>query len=297
MFELAAHAKINWDLQIPGRRTDGYHEIDTVMVSIGLADVLRFEEAPAFSFTCSDPSLPTDASNLVVKAALKLAAAANIAPHGKVHLEKRVPAGGGLGGGSSDGATTLCGLNQLWKLNFPREKLAQLAAELGSDVAFFLWGGWARCRGRGEIVEPLALNGVRSVRMALILPALQVSTPLAYKALGAPPWDGSSGLRSLTDIKQQVRETLGLESGFWSKLGWPRNDLMAAALQVEPRLLPLREQLERNYPGRWQMSGSGAVHLVLLKDGESASGVASQIQLPYGVRCVDTSTCSPQPAC
>lgn len=270
MIECTAQAKINWDLHILGKRPDGYHAIDTVMVNVGLADRLTFEPADALSMTCTDPSLPCDESNLVIKAARALAQAGGIEAKARIHLEKKIPAGGGLGGGSADAAAALDGLNRLWGLNFPRERLSELAATFGSDISYFLWGGWCRCRGRGEIVEPIpGSHNWPALRVFLILPKLHVPTPAVYRELGAAKLDGKTYERPLTVISSfiivQIRNFLE-DKGFQ---GWPDNHLQAAACRAEPRLKPLQAFLEEQYAGRWQMSGSGAVHVVLAESGET----------------------------
>ncbi|MCW8130751.1 MAG: 4-(cytidine 5'-diphospho)-2-C-methyl-D-erythritol kinase [Planctomycetota bacterium] len=295
--ELTAHAKINWDLHVLGKRPDGFHEVDTVMVSVGLADRLVVEAADAFTLTCSDPGLPCDDSNLVTKAAKALAKAAGVEPRARIHLEKRVPAGGGLGGGSSDAANALLGLNELWRQGWTRERLSEIAATFGSDIGFFLWGGWARCRGRGEIVEPIPGSAAwPAARLFLLLPALSVPTPPVYKALNAPPWDPSKKrLRNLTSLADNINlllVCLGKDEPFAS---WPDNGLQQAACVVEPRLEALQKALAEWFPGRWQMSGSGAVHVVLPGPNEKAEAVQDRIDaaMPYAVRVVETNTITP----
>lgn len=294
--ELKAYAKINWDLHILGKRADGFHELDMVMVNVSLYDTLTFEPHSSIAFTCSDATLPTDERNLVVKAAHLLAQASNTHSGVRMHLHKNVPAGGGMGGGSSDGACALLGLNRLWNLNWPVEKLQPLAAQLGSDVAFFLYGGWRRCLGRGEIVE--AIPGSESwpkVPLLLILPPLQVSTPAAYKMLHTSLWDGKSGVRSLTSVAkelslmvQQLRENDQPELGL-------RNGLTQAAQSVEPRLLPLQGVLQRLYPNRWLMSGSGAVHFVVSHSGDDGSALRQQLEKEAGpgIRVITATTVTP----
>ncbi|MBI3829435.1 MAG: 4-(cytidine 5'-diphospho)-2-C-methyl-D-erythritol kinase [Planctomycetes bacterium] len=294
--ELTAHAKINWDLYVLGKRPDGYHEVDTVMVSVDLADKLVLEPARGLSMTCSNPALPCDDGNLVIKAARALAQAAQVPANARIHLEKRVPAGGGLGGGSSDAALTLRGLNELWNLHWPKERLNEIAATLGSDIGFFLWGGWARCRGRGEIVEPLPDSADwPALRLLLVLPPLGVPTPPVYKALNAPALDGKKRLRNLTSLAKDINVLLVRIINGETFSDWPKNGLLKASCLVEPRLHALQAQLERLYTGRWQMSGSGAVHVVLPMPGETAQNAQEKINagLTYAVDVVETRTTTP----
>jgi len=295
--ELKAYAKINWDLHVLGKRPDGFHALDTVMVNVSLYDTLTFGRGERLEFTCGEPSLPTDERNLVVKAAQLLAQACGHPLAAHIHLDKKIPAGGGMGGGSSDGACALLGLNRLWGLNWPVERLQPLAAELGSDVAFFLYGGWRRCLSRGEIVE--ALPGSErwpAVSLLLIMPPLHVATPAVYKALQAPQWDGKTGVRKLADVARQVEAALkALDAGAAAALG-VRNDLAAPARLVEPRLAPLQQVLQERYPGRWLMSGSGAVHFVAAPRQDDGSELKAALTnaCGAGIRVVAARTCEPE---
>jgi len=293
--ELKAYAKINWDLHVLGRRPDGFHALDMVMVNVSLHDTLAFTPCDRFEFACSDPSLPTDAGNLVVKAAQLLARASGRPCAGRIHLDKHIPAGGGMGGGSSDGACALRGLNRLWKLDWPVEKLQPLAAQLGSDVAFFLYGGWRRCLGRGEIVETLpGSERWPAVQLLLVIPPLHVATPAVYKALGAPAWDGKSGVRDLAVLARQVEAAL---AGSTSAALGSRNHLTPAALKVEPRLAGVQEVLQARYAGRWLMSGSGAVHFALppepADDGANLKKALTKA-CEMDIRVVVATTCAPE---
>ncbi|MCL4458650.1 MAG: 4-(cytidine 5'-diphospho)-2-C-methyl-D-erythritol kinase [Chloroflexi bacterium] len=151
---LPAFAKINLSLEVLGKRPDGYHEIMSVMQTVELHDELSFRPAKEIILRCNLPSL-NDEDNLVFKAARLLARCADIRNGVEIELVKRIPVAGGLGGGSSDAACTLIVLNRLWHLDYPLEKLQDLSAELGSDVAFFLQGGAALAEGRGERLSPL----------------------------------------------------------------------------------------------------------------------------------------------
>src|SRR2546428_1535277 len=149
-----APAKINLSLEVLGRRPDGYHEIRSVMQTIYLRDELQFEAAEALTLEVSGPHAASE-EDLVLKAARALAHAAGRRAGARITLRKRIPVGAGLGGGSSDAAATLRCLNELWVLRLGRKEIAGIAAEVGSDVPFFVYGGTALVEGMGEVVTPL----------------------------------------------------------------------------------------------------------------------------------------------
>jgi 4-diphosphocytidyl-2-C-methyl-D-erythritol kinase len=187
-------AKINWALRITGKRPDGFHDLETVFQTISLHDELTFTPAGAFSLTCSDPSIPADDSNLVLRAAR----AVDSAPVA-IHLEKRIPAGGGLGGGSSDAATTLRALGS------SRDDLAEIALRLGSDVPFFLVGGTAYATGRGEVLTPM--ESMRGIALLLVLPEERVLTKDAFARITrySPPL-GIDAYRDFTHFTNDFEE-------------------------------------------------------------------------------------------
>lgn len=164
---MKSYAKINWALRITGKRPDGFHDLETVFQTISLHDELTFTPASAMSLSCSDPTIPLDESNLVLRAARAVDAQPTA-----IHLEKRIPAGGGLGGGSSNAATTLRALGST------RDDLASLALHLGSDVPFFLVGGTAYATGRGEVLTPMQSKG--GIPLLLVLPEERVLTKDAF---------------------------------------------------------------------------------------------------------------------
>jgi 4-diphosphocytidyl-2-C-methyl-D-erythritol kinase len=179
--QLFAPAKINLSFEIKGRRADGFHEIETVMTPISLADRLTIDATPSdgvIDFSCDDPSLPTGDDNLVLRAAKLFREATRISAGIKIVLEKKIPHGAGLGGGSSDAASTLLGLNELFEAGLGNSDLLKLAAQLGSDVPFFIARSAATCRGRGEIVAPTSLSTPFS--LLLLKPDFGVPTSWAY---------------------------------------------------------------------------------------------------------------------
>ena len=152
--ETKAYAKINLTLEVLGHRPDGYHEVRTVLQTIDLADRLQFSLAPRLEMDCSAPELSGE-DNLAVQAAAALRNATGCDKGVKVRLEKHIPVGMGLGGGSSDAAATLKALNRLWGLDLGDDELGSIASSLGSDVTFFLRGGTALGEGRGEVIFDL----------------------------------------------------------------------------------------------------------------------------------------------
>ncbi len=182
---LLSYAKINWVLRVLGRRPDGFHEIDTVFQTIDLADELEFEAAPGHRIELSVTGRTTGPlhANLVYRACRLLQSRLQSPCGMKVHLDKRIPVGGGLGGGSSNAAVTLLAANHLWKAGLSRAELAELGAELGSDVPFFLFGGTARAAGRGERLTLLP-DSPRRYPLVLLFPGFHVSTREAYELGG-----------------------------------------------------------------------------------------------------------------
>jgi 4-diphosphocytidyl-2-C-methyl-D-erythritol kinase len=154
MLKVLAPAKVNLTLEVLAERRDGFHEIRSVAQTVSLCDRLRFQAGDRVEFRCNDPRWVSGQS-LVAKAADLLREAAGCSKGAIVTLNKRIPLISGLSGDSTDAAATLRGLNQLWELGLPQEELLDLAAKLGSDVAFFLYGGTALLEGRGEVVTPL----------------------------------------------------------------------------------------------------------------------------------------------
>jgi 4-diphosphocytidyl-2-C-methyl-D-erythritol kinase len=213
--QLLAPAKVNLSFEIKGRRADGFHEIETLMTPISLADRLTVERAGnegRIDFSCDDSSLPIGDDNLVVRAAKLFRERAGITAGIAIALEKKIPHGAGLGGGSSDAASALLGLNELFEAGLPSEKLMKLAAQLGSDVPFFLAGSAAVCRGRGDLVTPIALDA--KFPLLLLKPDFGVPTPWAYaqwkESCELPGVDYSpqefGGIRFVNDLEKPVFE-------------------------------------------------------------------------------------------
>jgi 4-diphosphocytidyl-2-C-methyl-D-erythritol kinase len=189
---LFAPAKINWMLTIRGKRPDGFHDLDTIFQALNFGDELRLTPARRreCKITCNRPEVPTDGSNLIARAWHLLADRYPERATGVTcDLLKRLPAGGGLGGGSSDAAAALVGLARLWKLRLGTDALMALAAELGSDCAFFIKGGTMRGGGRGEILRPIA-NRLPPLWVVVVCPGIASATAAAYKKVTPADYRG-----------------------------------------------------------------------------------------------------------
>lgn len=243
---LPAPAKFNRYLGILGRRADGFHELEMVTTVLegvpGLTDTLHGEASETLSLTLSGPAsegLLTDQSNLVLRAWRLLEQATQTPLPAALHLEKRIPHGGGLGGGSSDAAAALKLGNQLFNLKLTQPALLELAAKLGSDVPLFILGGSVLGLGRGERVFPL--RDIPLEPMLIVHPGLHVGTPSVYGALASVGYPFPEALPSLAN----------------SELPPWRNDLTGAAIYVCPLLSEVREALLES-GGEPLLCGSGA---------------------------------------
>ncbi len=270
---MCAPAKINLSLRILGKRSDGFHEIETVFQEIDLADRLEFHAAPGWSLEIEGADLDPGPGNLVCRAAALLSQDAHVPCAGRVILAKRIPVGGGLGGGSSDAAVTLIGLSRLWKLDWPVERLHPLAAELGSDCAFFLYGGLAVGRGRGEIIEPL--DGFLDGDIVLVLPPFGVSTAWAY----------SQVQRLLTDDEKSVIIELYPKaySGPPFSPGHLRNDLENIVLPRYGELARIKRRLHDLGTEISLLSGSGSTVFGIFTERSRALHAAQQFETPLQV--------------
>jgi len=194
---LITAAKVNLALEVLGKRSDGYHEIATVMQAVDLFDRLVLETAPIISLEADDSTLPTDERNLVIRAALLLRQVSGLPAGVRIRLRKRIPVAAGLGGGSSDAAAALWGLNRLWGLRWPRARLMELAARLGMDVPFFLAGGPALATGRGERLKRLPVAG--GYALVLVNPRVPLSTQEVYERVPAGWRADPTGTRRLVE--------------------------------------------------------------------------------------------------
>jgi 4-diphosphocytidyl-2-C-methyl-D-erythritol kinase len=243
-------AKINWSLRILGKRPDGYHEVVTVLQTISLHDELTIQlsEDGPLELTCDDPAIPVDNSNLVIKAALLLEESRGTRFGARIHLQKRIPAQGGLGGASSNAAVTLLAINELWKGSFRVEELPE-PASLGADVPFFLHGGLCAATGTGTELTPLP-DGPKQY-LIVVTPNAKVSTAHAYTSLKAGSLTTSN---SASILSSSLADLNSADSRQWPL----RNDFERVIFEIEPEIERAKNALLET--GAWGalLAGSGS---------------------------------------
>jgi 4-diphosphocytidyl-2-C-methyl-D-erythritol kinase len=245
--KLDSPAKINLFLRIVKRRSDGYHELASLFQTIDLCDTLHYELSNKDLLTCSDASIPTDHNNLVLKAVNLFRKKTHLDCNVAIHLEKKIPMQAGLGGGSSNAATTLWALNELCEHPATIEQLMQWSSEIGSDIPFFLSQGTAYCTGRGEILR--LLPPLQKKTLLIVKPMQGLSTPEVYRKL------------DLKTLKQKDPETILTD--FLSGRFCCINDLEIPAFAIMPELAHLQSRLKSAGFSDVLMSGSGSAFFCL----------------------------------
>ncbi len=260
-------AKLNLQLSVLGRRPDGFHELETIMVSIGLYDTLTFAPGPSgVSFTCNGAAgpLPADESNLVLRAARRLLRPDQRQPGVQIHLTKRIPMQAGMGGGSSDAAATLVALNDYWHCGLSQAELHAHAAALGSDVNFFVDSSpLALCRGRGEQIESRSLSG--PLWFVVAKPPVGLSTAVVFRQLDLATC-GRADSHSLLQACQ--RGNLGAIAARLT------NDLETPSRQLSSEIGDLLERLAAVRLAGPRMTGSGSACFGLARNREQADRAA-----------------------
>jgi 4-diphosphocytidyl-2-C-methyl-D-erythritol kinase len=279
---LPAPAKLNLFLHVTGRRADGYHELQSVFVPIGLADTLDFESRRDGAVERSGDLVGEPERDLCVRAARRLQAEAGIELGVSIHVTKAIPAGSGMGGGSSDAATTLIALNRLWGVNWPRARLAAFAVTLGADVPFFLGAGPAFVEGIGERLTPLA---VRPAWYAVIHPQVHVSTAEIFNDPGLTRGtkattisDFSAAQDAFPDAPSGTAGAVGPTEAGSRRALFGSNDLQAVAARRAPEIQAALERLSRF--GQSRMTGSGSAVFAPM-DSEAQARIAVDA-LPAG---------------
>lgn len=263
-----AFAKINLALYITNKLPNGYHSIETIFAPIAWHDTLTFSPAPTIELTCSLPSLPTDSSNLCVKAAQLLQEAYRVERGIRIHLEKSVPFGAGLGGGSSDAATVLLYLNRYWQLNLPIDKLAELGLKLGADVPYFLsTNALAFAEGIGEKLTDLHCTFPYS--LVVVFPNEMVSTVWAYQNLRL------SFPRVAPDCRQALKNLI--ETSDKDFLNVFANDFEPLVESAYPIVKSLKKRLIEHGAIKAMMSGSGSAVFGIFEDDVRAEACRDSI--------------------
>lgn len=259
--QILAPAKINLSLKILGRRKDGFHEVDTLIAPISLYDELIIDKGRpgnGIKFSCDDPSVPQGEDNLAFRAAKTFFETTKIEPAISIELKKKIPHGAGLGGGSSDAASVLLALNELFEAKLSREALTEMAEPIGSDVPFFLFQSAALCKGHGEMVSPVKLK--RQFSILLLKPAFAVSTAWAYSR-----WEDS---REISGIRYEAQEFA--EQAFVNDLERPVCEKFVFLAQLKMRLLSQSEV------GAALMSGSGSTMFAVMRANADEDSVAKR---------------------
>jgi len=244
---LQAYAKINIGLYILGKRSDGYHDLETIFHEINLFDEIDLEPHKTMEMNADSILVPVDETNLCMKAANILKKERKVKEGAIIQLRKNIPVGAGLGGGSSDAAAVLRGLNELWKLRLSNSQLRTIAEQIGSDVPFFIEGGNAYASGRGEILEHFSLD--LPFWIAVVTPLINISTEWAYSHLKLQRDGKLSELR--TKIAKQISNPKKIAS-------LVQNDFEESTIKFYPEIGQLKEKLKESGAVFASMSGSGS---------------------------------------
>ena len=267
-----APAKINLFLRVLRKRADGYHDIVSLMQKITLYDELIFSPRPkGIVLNCPGSDLPTSEDNLVFRAAQSIFAYANYPSGMEIKLTKKIPLAAGLGGGSSDAATTLMALNKICSLNLKKNELMKLGAKIGADVPFFIFGNNALASGIGDKLK--ALQNLPKINLVLIKPQFELSTKMVYENLNLRLTRGKNNYsipRFLT-LGDIIREL--------------HNDLESVSLKMHPELTDLKQMLLRHGALGALMSGSGPTVFGIFRDGKEAKKTLEVIKKEVSGQC------------
>jgi 4-diphosphocytidyl-2-C-methyl-D-erythritol kinase len=270
-FSLAAPAKINFTLEVLGKRLDGFHEVRMLMAGVSLFDELSFEAWDECVLESDHPSLDCGAGNIILKAARLLQKKAGKTAGARMFLKKRIPIGAGLAGGSTDAAAALKGLNRLWDLGLDMAELSKLGAQLGSDIPFCLESGWAVASGRGEKLKLLSQR--KKFHLVLLNPGFEVSTKWAYQNVDSRP--GSK--RNLSALVYEAIDAKDFERV--NKLAL--NDLERVTAREYSEVGLMRQSLTDAGAVVTRMSGSGPTVWGLFKDEAGAEKAEKSLKSKY----------------
>lgn len=268
-FTLPSFAKINWHLQIAGKRDDGFHELCTIFQTISLCDKLTFSESEKIILTCDNPQIPIDDTNLIVKAAKILQKKSGTEKGAEIHLEKKIPAPGGLGGGSSNAAIALLGLKKLWNIEISLDELRKIGADLGSDVPFFFCGGTALGTGRGTEIESIADENEKY--LLIVTPKVDVPTREAFARVNAPRLTNFDS-KSILQICRNEAEKLKV-----GKLKL-KNDFEESVFAIAPEIEKVKQKLLESGAKQALLSGSGASVFAVFEKKETRQATIKAIE-------------------
>jgi 4-diphosphocytidyl-2-C-methyl-D-erythritol kinase len=261
--QILAPAKINLSLKILGRRNNGFHELDTLIAPISLYDEIRIDKARSgkgIKFRCDDPLIPKGEDNLVFRTAKAFFETTKIEPAVSIELKKKIPHGAGLGGGSSDAASVLLALNELFGAKLSRKAFAEMAEPIGSDVPFFLFQSAALCKGHGEMVTPVKLK--RQFSILLLKPVFAISTVWAYSR-----WQHS---REIPGVRYEPQEFT--DQTFVNDLERPVFEKFVFLAQLKMWLLSQSEV------GAALMSGSGSTMFAVMRENADVDSLAQRVK-------------------
>ncbi|MBN2414979.1 4-(cytidine 5'-diphospho)-2-C-methyl-D-erythritol kinase [bacterium] len=272
---ILSYAKINLGLLILGKRTDGFHDIATLFQEISLGDTIRLRrQAAGISITCSRPDIPVDERNIIWQAFERFRKRTGVDDGLAVDLEKRIPSGAGLGGGSSNAAAVLAAANRLWDTGLTEADLCEIGAGIGSDVPFFIKGGTQFGRGRGEILEPVPMR--HRYYILLVCPGIHVSTSRAY------------GSARIALTKEEKFTTFrALFPGF-DEVGLRKhcvNDFETTVFGWFPLLADIKERLYGSGSFYASMSGSGSTMFGLYRRRDDAEKAMAHIRAGHDLTC------------
>lgn len=287
MITIFAPAKVNLILRVLDRRPDGYHNLWSIMQTVGLEDEVSIRVASHRSdiqLGCNDVSLRTDQSNLVYRAAAAVLERSGKSVGLDIHLTKRIPMGAGLGGGSSDAAATIIGLNQVLQLGWSAARMAEVGQALGSDVPFFLYAPAAIVTGRGEDVRPIQLTGGRWV--VLVNPGFPVETKWAYQQLSATR-------KGFEPLSEQLKQLAASAQISWNEtLELAGNDFEPPVFSAHPVLREIKEGLLAEGADIALLSGSGATVFGVFRDEVGAQKAVSCFQVRRDLKVFAVPACT-----
>ena len=270
--EILAPAKVNLFLEVLNKRNDGYHELDTLMQSIDLSDKITIEQShKSTSLYTNSDEVPNNDENLVIKAVSRLKEWTGIEDHVHISLEKHIPIGAGLGGGSSDALAVLLGLNKLWNLDLTRDSLCEISAPLGADVPYFLYLGLSLCRGIGHEVTRIDME--MPGKLLLINPGYGVSTQKIYKSLDSDlrytPLDSRNVLNAI-----QAGDLNDIRISLF-------NRLEEKVLGLDTSLQKLKIEVEAVIGQQIHLTGSGSTFFSLLENGKDFDLLESDLKSKF----------------